>query len=73
MSLPEAYLSVRSPTALPRAKTLMMSALKFRYRLIEDARWWGNFGLVILTVLLIAGLLVFGRHTWVPDQVQLHG
>ncbi len=54
-------------------QTLMMSALKFRYRLTEDARWWGNFGLVILTVLLIAGLLVFGRHTWVPDQVQLHG
>ena len=35
-------------------------------------RWWVNFGLIILAVLLIAGLLVLSRHSWFPDQVQRH-
>ncbi len=30
-----------------------MGALKFRDRLTEDARWWANFGLIILIVLLV--------------------
>ncbi len=51
----------------------MMGTLKWRDRLTEDARWWVNFGLIILTGLLIVGLLVLSWHSWFPDQVQLHG
>lgn len=49
-----------------------MGPLKFRECLSEDARWWLNFGLIILAVLLGVGLLVLSWHSWVPDKVQLH-
>ncbi|QNK81578.1 hypothetical protein [Nakamurella sp. PAMC28650] len=49
-----------------------MGVLQFRDRLNEDVRWWVDFGMVILAILVIVGLLVVGWHTWVPDQVQLH-
>jgi hypothetical protein len=51
----------------------MMGPLKWRDRLTEDARWWVNFGLIILTGLLIIGFLVLSWQSWFPDQVQLHG
>jgi len=60
------------PIGLLPGHTPMMGALKFRDRLTEDARWWVNFGLIILTVLLLVGLLMLSWHSWFPDQVQLH-
>ncbi len=52
--------------------TSLMGPLKFREGLSEDARWWFNFGLIILAVLLGVGLLVLSWHSWFPDKVQLH-
>ena len=49
-----------------------MSGMDFRDRLSDDARWWVNFGLIILAVLVVVGLLVVGWHTWIPDRVNLH-
>lgn len=66
------HLSVGLPIDLQPGHTPMTGALKSRDRLTEDARWCVNFGLIILTVLLIAGLLVLSWHSWFPDQVQLH-
>lgn len=57
---------------VPQCQNVTMGVLQFRDRLSEDVRWWVDFGMVILAILVIVGLLVVGWHTWVPDQVQLH-
>ncbi len=57
------YSFARLWTSLVTGVAFQMGALRFRDGLSEEARWWVNFCLIILAVLLAVGLLVLGWHS----------